>query len=671
MTGGLTNRFRYGVLGGLLAVSSIAAAADAQTSAQRSAQRLEVHEASITDLQGAMTEGRVTSVQLVDAYLARITAYEKSGPALNAMIRLNPAARADAARLDAERRSGRIRGPLHGIPIILKDNFDTEGLATTGGSIALAGNVPTADATVVRRLRDAGAVIIGKSNLHELAAGIVTVSSQGGQTRNPYDPRRNPGGSSGGTGAAIAASFAAVGWGSDTCGSIRIPCAFASLVGLRPTQGMVSGSGIIPLSHTQDIAGPLARTVTDLAIALDATIGADSADPGTRVLEGRALPRFIDSLSATALRGARIGILMNYMTDTDAEIADTIRAATRAMQRAGAEVVEVNIPGFEGLMANSTVIPHEFKFDLMDYLAARPAAGVRSLREILDRGLYHDALKETFERRDATASRMTPAYRGALEKRTVIRDRIVAVMDSLRLDALVYPTVRRKPAFVGEAQLGGTCGLAAQSGLPALSAPAGFGDDGLPIGIELLGRPWADARLVALAYAFEQQGSRRRPPPTTPALVNGRAPAPMMFATVARAGAAVATVDFMYHYARNELVYTFRVTGAPAARVGGVVLMRAGPAGSAADTTRTPATARAAQDSARARSDSLAARPAAPAASHVVHRLLGAEAVSASGIIHVDGITLRALVDGRLEVMLVTTDDQRAPSRARVRLPIR
>ena len=637
--------------------------------AARATPRIEVHEASITDLQRAMADGRATSVQLVEAYLARIAAYENDGPALNAMIRLHPSARADAARMDDERRRGQVRGPLHGIPIILKDNFDTRDLATTGGSLALAGNIPTADATVVRRLRDAGAVIIGKSNLHELAAGIVTVSSLGGQTRNPYDPRRNPGGSSGGTGAAIAASFATVGWGSDTCGSIRIPCAFANLVGLRPTQGMVSGAGIIPLSHTQDIAGPLARTVTDLAIALDATVGPDSADPGTRVLDGRTLPRFSDSLSATALRGARLGILMNYMSDTDSEIADTVRAATRAMRAAGAEIIEVDIPEFAGLMANSTVIPHEFKFDLMDYLVAHPAAGVGSLREILDRGLYHDALKQTFERREAVASRVTPAYRGALAKRTVIRDRIVAVMDSLRLDALVYPTVRRKPAFVGEAQVGGNCGLAAQSGLPALSAPAGFGNDGLPIGIELLGRPWADARLVALAYAFEQQGSRRRAPPTTPALVNGRAPLPRTFATVARSGSAVARASFTYHEQRNELAYTLRVTGIAPSRIAGVVLMRAGMAGSITDTVvARPGAMRAGSDPVRPATGALTG--AADRASHVVHRLSAPESVTGSGTIHLDGVNLRALVSGQLEMALITTDRTTA-ERMRLRLPSR
>jgi Asp-tRNA(Asn)/Glu-tRNA(Gln) amidotransferase A subunit family amidase len=226
-------------------------------------------------------------VQLVDAYLARIAAYDVGGPQLNAMIRLNPAARRDAAAMDAERAAGRVRGPLHGIPIILKDNYDVAGLTTSAGSLALTGNIPTADASIVRRLREGGAIILGQSNMHELAAGITNISSLGGQTRNPYDPRRCPGGSSGGTGVAIAASFAAVGWGSDTCGSIRIPAAYNSLYGLRPTQGMASRAGIVPLSHTQDVPGPLARTVTDLAIALDVTVGPDPADTGTRALAGR------------------------------------------------------------------------------------------------------------------------------------------------------------------------------------------------------------------------------------------------------------------------------------------------------------------------------------------------------------------------------------------------
>ena len=616
----------------LLAVLA-APALPAQTNPR--APGLEVTEATISDLRLAMEQGRRTSVQLVDAYLARIAAYDASGPQLNAMIRLNPAARSDAAALDAERRRGRVRGPLHGIPIILKDNYDVAGLATSGGSLALATNVPTTDAFVVRKLREAGAVVLGQTNMHELAAGITTISSLGGQTRNPYDPRRCPGGSSGGTGVAIAASFAAVGWGSDTCGSIRIPSAYNSLFGLRPTQGMASRSGVIPLSHTQDIPGPLARTVTDLALALDVTVGADAADTGTRVLAGRPVPRFVDSLSATALRGARLGVLRNYFTDIDAEIADSARAAVQAMKAAGAEIIDVTVPDFDSLLAGSSVIPYEFKFDLMDYLAMHPSAKIASLREILDRGLYHDALKGTFERREAAGTRDSPVYRGALAKRVVIRETIVGVLDSLRLDALVYPTMRRKPAFIGDAQQGGTCALSSQSGLPALSAPAGFTEDGLPIGIEIIGRPWADARLVALAYAFEQIAPRRRPPSTTPVLVAGRAPTPVAFTIAARARAAVAQGRFVFDQTRNELTYHVRVTNVRPERVQAVVLVR---------------------------------KDSTPAG-HVVHRLSGPGVISASGTLFLDGVDRRALLDNRLALSIVTSDDATGAGNAVLVLP--
>jgi Asp-tRNA(Asn)/Glu-tRNA(Gln) amidotransferase A subunit family amidase len=596
---------------------------------------IEVAEATIADLRTAMEQGKATSVQLVDAYLARIAAYDVKGPQLNAMIRLNPAARTEAAALDAERREGRIRGPLHGVPIILKDNYDVAGLATSGASLALVSNVPAADAFVVKRLRDAGAIVLGQSNMHELAAGITTISSLGGQTRNPYDPRRCPGGSSGGTGVAVAASFAAVGWGSDTCGSIRIPSAYNNLYGLRPTQGMASRSGVIPLSHTQDVPGPLARTVTDLAIALDATIGADPADTGTRVFASRAVPRFADSLSATALRGARLGVLRPYFTDIDAEIADTVRAAIAAMKAAGAEIIEVDVAGFDSLVAGSSVIAYEFKFDLLDYLAAHPSAKIASLKEILDRGLYHDALKMTFERREAVGSRDSPAYRAAIAKRGVIRDRMIAILDSLRLDALVYPTMRRKPAIVGELQQGTTCALSAQSGLPALSAPAGFSEDGLPIGIELMGRPWADARLVALAYSFERAGSRRRAPSTTPPLANGRAPLPVSFTVAARASALAARGHFSYDQTRNELSYVVRLEGSGQNRVQAVGLVRA--------------------DGGKA--------------AHVIHRLSGPGVTSAVGTLVLDAIDRRALRDGHLALSVITDDDASGAGNAVLRLP--
>ena len=535
---------------------------------------VEVYEATITDLQAAMTSGRTTSRDLVDAYLARIAAYDTRGPELTAMVRINPNARAEAARLDAERRQGRVRGPLHGIPIILKDNFDTADMPTSGGALALANHRPKEDAFVVRKLRDAGAVIIGKSTMHELAAGITTISSLTGQTRNPYDPRRCPGGSSGGAGAAIAASFAAVGWGSDTCGSIRIPSAFGSLVGLRPTQGLVSRTGVMPLSHTQDIAGPLARTVTDLAIALDVSVGADPADAATRALDGRGVPRFTDSLSKASLRGARVGILMNYFTDADGEILDTVRSALRTMKGAGADTIRVNVAGFDSLLANTSVINFEHKHDMIDYLARTPESTVRSIADMIAAGLESEALEARLRLADSAGTRSSEAYSRALARQQIARARIIAVMDSLGVDVLAYPTMRRKPVLIGDVQLGGTCGLSAQTGLPALSIPAGFTADGLPVAIELLGRPFADVRLVSMAYAFEQLGARRKPPFATPRLVNGRAPLSRSFTTTARVGAGAVRANFTFVPMQSELRYDVRATGIDASRLSAVVLRR-------------------------------------------------------------------------------------------------
>ena len=609
-------------------------AAGATTAAAQNARppRLEVLEATIPELQSAMKDGKVTSVQLVDAYLARIAAYDPQGPELNAMIRMNPRARAVAAQLDQERRAGKVRGPLHGIPIVLKDNYDTADLPTSGGLLAFATLQPSEDAFVVRRLRDAGAVIIGKTNLHELAHGITTVSSLGGQTRNPYDPQRNPGGSSGGTGAAVAASFASVGWGSDTCGSIRIPCAYNNLVGLRPTQGLVSRNGIMPLSHTQDIGGPLARTVTDLAIALDVSVAPDSSDPASRALGERMPPNFVQALSANALSGARIGTLTHFFADTDEEIADTVRAAIRAMKALGAEVIDIRIPGFDSLLAGTSVIPLEMKFDIDDYLAKHPGAPVKSFSEILAGGFFHEALEARFRLRDTMKVRDSEPYKRALAKQAVLRERLVSLFDSLKLDALVYPTMRQRPTLIGDAQPGGTCQLSAQSGLPALSMQAGFTADGLPIGIELMGRPLGDARLVALAYAFEQAGSRRRAPPTTPALINGRAPRPVTFVTTASAPPATARATFSFDQTRNRLTYDLAITG-NVDRLHAVVLRRT-------DSTRT----------------------------RVIHRLSGPGAGRSSGTISLSTANSKALKEGRLVLSLFSQD--RTPGTGDVKLAL-
>jgi amidase len=545
--------------------------------ARGQAQKFDVYEASIADLQNALAAGRVTSVQLVDAYLARIAAYDQAGPRLNAIIQLNPSARAEAAALDAERTRGTVRGPLHGIPVLLKDNYNTADLPTTGASIALAGVVPPTDAFAVQKLRAAGAIILGKTNLHELAAGILTVSSFGGQTLNPYDPTRNPGGSSGGTGAAVAASFAAIGWGSDTCGSIRIPAAFNSLFGLRPTKGMTSITGIIPLAHSQDVAGPLARTVSDLAMGLDATVGPDSADPATTQI-ARTVPRFTSVLRADALRGARLGLLKPYFGDApeEREVGGIVRAVLERIKQLGADVIEIPFPTLDSLVANTSVIDFEFRHDLQDYLATIPGAPVSTLGDILDRGLYHAALEQTFRRRNQAPPRGSEPYRRALLRRDSLHSAVVRMMDSARIDALVYPTMRRQAVRVGEAQPGSTCQLSASTGMPALSAPAGFTSDGLPVGVELLGRRWDDAKLVGYAYAWEQSAHPRKPPRSTPPLVNGAAPPALVFDVQANAAdqRLVVSGRFQLNTTTDELSFAVRVSGPDAKQVQAVVLQR-------------------------------------------------------------------------------------------------
>jgi len=527
-----------------------------------------VYEASITDLQQAMSRGAVTSVALVDAYLARIAAYNHCGPALNAVIYLNPSARADAAALDAERKAGHVRGPLHGIPVIVKDNYGTRGMPTSAGTIALA-TLETDDAFQVKKLRDAGAVILGKSNMHELASGITTISSIGGQTCNPYDPDRSPGGSSGGSGASVAASFAAIAWGSDTCGSIRIPSAVHNLFGLRPTKGLSSITGIVPLSHTQDVGGPIARTVMDLAIGLDATVGADAADSATHLLDNRAVPKFVAALDSTSLRGKRLGVLVaHFGTETDdQEGARVVRAAIEGMKARGAEIVDVTIPGLDSIINAAGVIDFELKPDLQDFLAKVPNAPVKSLAEILDRGLIHVALDDGLHRREARGTRDGAAYQKALSERTVARDLVVSFLDANKLDALVYPTLRRKAAIIGEPQRGANCQLSAVTGLPALSAPAGFTPDGMPIGLELLGRPLDDARLLAMAYDYEQATHPRRAPSTTPPLVDGQVPRPVTTLVVARGEKAMARGSLTYDPTRRALTYSVTVSGLPASHV--------------------------------------------------------------------------------------------------------
>ena len=544
-----TNRARFFTGASLLLLVIVNVRADQRTPAPRPQpapvmEFFEVYEQSILELQAAQASGRVTSRGLVESYLARIQAYDQAGPRLNAIVLINPRAREDADAMDRERADKKVRGPLHGIPVLVKDNYDTADMPTSGGTLGLATLQPSADAFQVKKLRDAGAVILGKTTMHELAAGITTISSYTGQTRNPYDLYRLPGGSSGGTGAAIGASFAAAGMGSDTCGSIRIPAANQNLVGLRGTHGLSSRSGVMPLSSTQDIAGPLARSVTDLAIMLDATVGGDPTDANTAEGASHIPKSYRDSLDANGLKGARVGVLRALWGNApeDAEVTGIIQKAIDGFKAQGAEVVDIVVPGVEELLRDSSLIGDEFKFDLAAYLAKEPNAPVKSLGEILERGLHHAELDATFRLRNAPEKRETEHYRQAMIRRRALRSALVTTLEDQRIDALAYPTLRRKPALIGEAQAGTTCQLSAHSGLPAIAIPAGFTTDGLPIALELLGGAWEEAKLLKYAFAWEQATKPRKAPFSTPPLVKGVAPAP----TTADITLGSASVTFTY-----------------------------------------------------------------------------------------------------------------------------
>ena len=525
------------------------------------AQSIEVAELSIGDAQKAMTEGRTTSKALVQAYLNRIQAFDSHGPRLNAVITLNPAALQQAEALDRERAAKGPRGPLHGIPVIVKDNYGTADMQTTAGTMALLGFVPSSDAFQVRKLREAGAVIIAKSNLHELASGITTTGSAFGQTLNPYDPTRNPGGSSGGTGAAIAASFAAAGMGSDTCGSIRIPSSQNNLVGLRPTKGLSSIAGIVPLSVTQDVGGPLTRTVEDLATMLDATAGEDPADAATVLKPGQTRPVFRDALRAGSLKGARIGTLEPLFGDAadDAEIIRLIRAAVEDMKKAGAIVIAVFMPELTEALKNTSVIDAEFQEDLANYLAHNGNPPVKSLAEIVEKGLFHAALETNFRRRILSKGRNSDEYRASLAKREVLMAAILKVMDSQNLDALAYPTMTRKPALIGDIQGGSNCQLSPTTGFPAISVQAGFTAEGLPVGVELLGRPFSDGKLVSYAYDYEGATHHRRTPALTPAL-GARTALPLVIWR-ANGGEGRIQANFTFDPATGELGYSLTARG--------------------------------------------------------------------------------------------------------------
>ncbi|MCY4635027.1 MAG: amidase family protein [Acidobacteria bacterium] len=598
----------------------------------------DVAEKSVRELAAAMADGTVTAVELVAAYLDRIEAYDQRGPALNAMIAVNPRAAEVAAERDAERAAGNVRGPLHGIPVVVKDNYDTADMPTTAGTLGLATSVPPDDSTQVRRLREAGAIVLGKTNMHELARGITTVASFGGQTRNPYDPTRNPGGSSGGTGAAVGASFGAFGMGSDTCGSIRIPSAHHALVGLRGTRGLASGDGIVPLSTTQDFGGPLARTVRDLAYALDATVGFDPADETTRLSEGNVPATYTAALNARGLAGARLGLVAAMLEEGDAgrPVRDVLARAAEDMERLGATVVEIDDLDPSELTRDASVIGQEFPFQLDAYLEATPGAHVRSLADFVSAGLYHGILEGGLARSLEVEELDTEDYRASLAKRDEIRAAVTALLDEQELDALMYPTIRRTARPIGQPQPGSNCALSATSGLPAITVPGGFAEDDMPVGVELLGRAWAEPRLIELAFAYEQGTGHRRAPDFTPSLVSLPAPVPLVAGVQADPGLRV-DASFVLSPATRTVRYQIRGTEAIADQVLLVALHRRGPD---EDAENGP-----------------------------VLRYLSRRSVSAAGSLDLTGPEMHALREGRLYVAVHTTANLAGAVRIDLALP--
>jgi len=514
------------------------AAAPASAPAAPAAVPFPYAEAGIAELQAAMERGETSSHALVQSYLARIVELDRNGPALNSVIALNPLARNEAATLDAERAAGKLRGPLHGIPILLKDNIDATPMATTAGSLALAGFRPTEDAFLVRRLREAGVVILGKSNLSEWANFRSTRSSSGwssvgGQTRNPYALDRSPCGSSSGTAVAVAANLAVAGIGTETDGSILCPAAVNGLVGLKPTVGLVSRSGIVPISPSQDTAGPMARSVADVALLLAAIAGRDPADPVTA--DNRVLATFdyAARLRTANLRGVRIGLLRDKLAISP-EVEAATREAMEALRQAGAVVIETSIPT-EGQWNDDEriVLLTEFRPALERYLQQRNAP-VLTLDGLIDYNRRHatEAMplfgQELFEQAAARAGLASPEYIAARTRarRLAGPEGIDAALRADTLDVLVAPTTgvawKIDPAN-GDRFPGAGYGAAAVAGYPSLTVPMGH-SNGLPLGLAFIGPAWSEARLLEIGHAYEQLTQARRPP-SFPATIDGSTPA--------------------------------------------------------------------------------------------------------------------------------------------------
>jgi amidase len=522
---------KTGLAGGATAWA-ISSAANADTTSQplAPARSFEWDEVTISQLRSAMLAGRLTAAAITRHYLGRIRALDRRGPKLNSVIELNPDALPMAEALDRERKVRGPRGPLHGIPVLIKDNIAThDKMMTTAGSLALAGSIPPADAFLVGRLRAAGAVILGKTNLSEWANFRSTHSTsgwsgRGGLTLNPYALDRNPSGSSSGSGAAVAANLCAVAVGTETDGSITSPASHNGLVGLKPTLGLISRSGIIPIAHSQDTAGPMTRTVADAAILLGGMAGSDADDPASAAAAGKMASDYTVFLDVGALRGARLGVARKYFGILPA-VDRLMEEAITAIKSHGALIVDpADLPSHDHLAdGEDEVLLCEFKADLNKYLAwLGPSAPVRSLAEIID---FNERNKdrelpwfgqELFLKAQAKGPLTETSYLNALARnhRLAREEGIDAVMDQLQLDALIAPTTgpaQRTDLVWGDRDTGGCTTPAAMAGYPHITVPMGL-VDGLPVGLSFFGRAWSEPKLLGLAFAFEQIYQGRKPP---------------------------------------------------------------------------------------------------------------------------------------------------------------
>jgi amidase len=528
---------RFAAAGGAQAAFGLAAASAADSApTPMLTGSFKWEEASIADLRAAMDSGKQTASSITQDYLDWIAAVDKKGPAINAIIELSPDALGVAQRLDGQRLLDPPRGPLHGIPVLVKDNLDThDRMMTTAGSLALLGSVPSQDSFVVQKLREAGAVLLGKTNLSEWAnfrgnSSTSGWSGRGGLTRNPYALDRNPSGSSSGSAAAVAANFCAVAIGTETDGSIISPSTVCGIVGLKPTVGLVSRGGIVPISHSQDTAGPMGRSVRDVAILLGAIVGEDPRDPATKESAGKSHNDYTKFLDADGLRGARIGIARRMFRGRG-KASQAIDAAIARMKELGAVLIDpLDIPS-QGKLGNAEheVLLYEFKHGINTYLASLgPRAPMRSLADLIAFNAKHadEELRyfgqETFIQAQEKGPLTEQTYLDAVERcrRFARKEGIDAVMDEHRLDAIVAPSggpAGKTDLIYGDRDVGGSSSLAAVAGYPNITVPAG-NVMGLPLGISFFGRAYSEPTLLKLAYAFEQATKARIAPKFLPTL---------------------------------------------------------------------------------------------------------------------------------------------------------